>query len=180
MSHQTDGSAAVRLAFTKWDGRPHWYFDIDELGRDQYGRWFHVPPGRLLRRATELTIASAGFAVLVPDDGWWLAAFNQGDNDVDVYVDLATEAIDDGDTIRVVDLDLDVIRLRTGVTYIDDEDEFSEHQVAFGYPPDVVHTVRTTADRLLSLVDQRVEPFGEEAEGWVARAISAWTGSSPP
>ena len=168
----------MRLAFTKWDGRAHWYFDIDELGDDEHGRWFHVPPGRILRRGTERSVESVGFAVLVPDNSWWLAAFNQPPEAVEVYVDLATEAIHDGDTIRVVDLDLDVVRLRTGVTYIDDEDEFTEHQGAFGYPPDVIQAVRATADRLLSLVDERIEPFGEVAESWVARAIDAW--ATPP
>ena len=103
----------MRLAFTKWDGRAHWYFDIDELGDDEHGRWFHVPPGRILRRGTE-TIHRVG---------------------------------------------------RVG-------------QGAFGYPPDVIQTVRATADRLLSLVDERIEPFGEVAESWVARAIDAW--ATPP
>ena len=170
----------MRLAFTKWDGRAHWYFDIDELGADEHGRWFHVPPGRILRRGTERSIESVGFAVLVPDKSWWLAAFNQPGEKVEVYVDLATEAIYDGDTVRVIDLDLDVVRLPTGVTYIDDEDEFIDHQVAFGYPPDVIQTVRTTADRLLSLVEERTEPFGEVAERWLGHAIRAWSASSPP
>ncbi|WP_180935649.1 DUF402 domain-containing protein [Nocardioides ungokensis] len=36
--------------------------------------------------------------------------------------------------LRAVDLDLDVVRGRTGRVWIDDEDEFAEHRVRFGYP----------------------------------------------
>ena len=42
------------------------------------------------------------------------------------------------DVLRAVDLDLDVVRGPTGRVWVDDEDEFAEHQVAFDYPDDVV------------------------------------------
>ena len=44
----------------------------------------------------------------------------------------------------MVDLDLDVIRMRDGRIILDDEDEFEEHQVRYAYPPD---SSRTPAPR---------------------------------
>ena len=44
----------------------------------------------------------------------------------------------DGGLVTAVDLDLDVIRRFDGTWYVDDEDEFAEHQVSYGYPPELV------------------------------------------
>ena len=41
-------------------------------------------------------------------------------------------------TVTAVDLDLDVVRGWTGRVWVDDEDEFADHRVRFGYPADVV------------------------------------------
>ena len=47
------------------------------------------------------------------------------------------------DVFTMIDLDLDVVRKRpTARIYVDDEDEFAEHQVKYGYPPDVIDRPR--------------------------------------
>ena len=56
----------------------------------------------------------------------------------ELYVDITTPPVWDGDLVTAVDLDLDVIRRFDGSWYVDDEDEFAEHQVAYGYPPELV------------------------------------------
>ena len=68
--------------------------------------------------------------------------------------------------LRAVDLDLDVIRLPDplppvesapwdvppagpGEVFVDDEDEFAEHQVLYGYPADVVAAAQASCDALV-------------------------------
>jgi protein associated with RNAse G/E len=41
---------------------------------------------------------------------------------------------------------------------VDDEDEFAEHQVKYGYPADVIATAQETCDRLVGAVATE-EPF---------------------
>jgi protein associated with RNAse G/E len=76
----------------------------------------------------------------------------------------------------VVDLDLDVVRLVDGTASIVDQDEFAEHRVRYGYPPDVIaETVRVT-DEVLAAVQAGQAPFaGGAAEAWIERARSGPT-----
>ena len=59
---------------------------------------------------------------------------------------------------RLDDANLDVIKKRDGTIFIDDEDEFAEHQVKYGYPADVIETARATCDWLVTAVADE-EPF---------------------
>ncbi|MGW3644493.1 DUF402 domain-containing protein, partial [Streptomyces sp. NPDC005143] len=47
----------------------------------------------------------------------------------------------DGIVVRMVDLDLDVVRPRGGEAHVEDEDEFAEHRVRYGYPDRAVAVV---------------------------------------
>ena len=67
----------------------------------------------------------------------------------------------------MVDLDLDVIRLRDGTVLLDDEDEFAEHRVLYGYPEDVVERALATSRDLLESVRERRPPFGPIPEKWL-------------
>ena len=60
----------------------------------------------------------------------------------------------------MVDLDLDVVVTREGHLYVDDEDEFAEHQVALGYPPEVIDLARRACHRGLSArIEVGAEPW---------------------
>ncbi len=60
-------SARWRLEFTKWDGAPHWHYELDALGRDEHGDWFGAPAGTELRRGLEPPIAwDCDFLLLWP------------------------------------------------------------------------------------------------------------------
>jgi len=68
----------------------------------------------------------------------------------------------------MVDLDLDVVRRRSdGEAYIEDEDEFAEHQIRYRYPADVISHAEHTAQWLLAAVTARTEPFGSASEAWL-------------
>ncbi|GDY52426.1 hypothetical protein SVIO_030490 [Streptomyces violaceusniger] len=108
--------------------------------------------------------------VLIPRDAWWTAAFNAPPRETEIYCDIATPAEwRSSHEVSMVDLDLDVLRKRTdGSTLMDDEDEFAEHQVRYGYPADVIAEAEAAGRWLMDAVDGRAEPFGDASRAWLA------------
>ena len=163
---------AVSVRFSKWDGRAHWAFNMERLGVDEHGVWLWAPAGTELRRGSEVPIqANHGFVKVIADGKWWTGIWNDGSRtdgrSIWTYVDVITPAVWDGDTVRMVDLDLDVVRRSDGSVEVDDEDEFEEHKVAFDYPQHVVDRARTEAAQLVLAVEQGTEPFGTVGERWL-------------
>lgn len=77
-----------------------------------------------------------------------------------MYCDITTPARWEGDTVHIIDLDLDAVRRReTGLVELRDEDEFEEHRKAFGYPDDVVANAHAAARQLLASLGDGTEPF---------------------
>ena len=58
-----------------------------------------------------------------------------------------------------------------------DEDEFAEHQVQLGYPQELIDGAREAGDRLLAMVRDAVEPFGNVGVDWLAKAVALSSGS---
>jgi hypothetical protein len=155
-----------RLEFTKWDGQPHWNYDLAPLGVDHHGRWFGAPQGTQLRRGLEPPISwECDFLVLVPKAGEYVVTFN-ATGKYPVYVDVTGPVVIDDTVIRSVDLDVDVVRTAAGATLTLDEDEFEEHQRRYGYPAEIVERVKQTARALVRQVSQHVEPFGSAPAEW--------------
>jgi uncharacterized protein len=89
------------------------------------------------------------------------------------YVNIATPATWHDGSLRFVDLDLDVIwRSSTGEIILDDEDEFADHQVRFGYPPDLVERAIRSGAEVRDLIARRVYPFDGSLHGWRPDAAS--------
>ena len=168
-------SEVVQVRFSKWDGTPHWAFDMERLGEDDHGLWLWAPAGTDLRRGTEApTSAKHGFVKLVTPGQWWTALWNEGSpfdgRSIHTYVDVITPAVWDGDTVRMVDLDLDVVRRSDGTVEVDDEDEFHEHRTAMAYPDHIADKARTETARLAIAVERGAEPFGSVGDRWLAAA----------
>ncbi|MGW0806890.1 DUF402 domain-containing protein [Nonomuraea sp. NPDC002799] len=70
--------------------------------------------------------------------------------------------------VTMLDLDLDVIRMRDGRLILDDEDEFAEHQVTLGYPPALITQAQNTAQWLLDAVGNKKGPFGGAHLKWLS------------
>lgn len=66
----------------------------------------------------------------------------------------------------MVDLDLDVVRTAAGEVYVDDEDEFLDHQKLYGYPPWMIDKARTTTAELAIAVERNDEPFNQTCRTW--------------
>ena len=160
----------VRLVFTKYDGSLHWHQTVRYLGEDEHGVWLGAPAGSTAQRGSEPPVTFEAPSVqLVPVGQWWTAVFNDPPRWAEVYCDIATPArwISPAE-VTMVDLDLDVVRLRPdGRVHIEDEDEFAEHQVRYGYPGDLISQAEQTAAALVAAVSARVEPFGTVSEAWL-------------
>ena len=137
----------VRIEMTKWGDRPHWHIPralarqrrARRLGRHprrhpdgpaRAGRRVEEQPGRAgpagRRRRLRARVGRH-----VPRAG--VPAGPVGVRRHDHPAGLGRRTV-----LRAVDLDLDVVRGTDGPLVVDDEDEFAEHQVALGYPPEVV------------------------------------------
>lgn len=169
---------SVHVRTRKWPDEPHWEFEGVLLGADAHGRWVGVPAGTLLSRPGRSMPAAAPHVVLVPDDAWWVATLYGDDpaRPFDLYVDVTTPAIWSEDEVRAVDLDLDVVRDTRGTVWVDDEDEFAEHQVSLGYPAGVVAAARASADALLAAVRSAAPPFDGSHREWIERLVSVAPG----
>ena len=163
----------VRVEMEKWGGRPHWQFEAIWLGRDEQGDWLGIPAGTAMSRPGMDLVSQNDQVGLVPsadlpdEHRWWIATFHAEPTPrVLVYVDMATPPHWDGSTVRTVDLDLDVIRMRNGQVVVDDEDEFAEHQVTLGYPPEVVALAEASRDRVHAAVLAEHPPYDGSHERW--------------
>jgi hypothetical protein len=166
----------VHVRYTKWDGSLHWHFDMARLGEDEHGIWLGAPAGTPLRRGDSVTKISPAFAALMPS-GLWTAVFNDVTPDspfgYDLYIDVCTPPVWDGDTVTAIDLDLDVVRTLDGEVRLEDEDEFVEHAAAMDYPQHIVAAARAAAAAMFTAVEAGDEPFDEVGRAWLARAMAS-------
>lgn len=157
------------MVFGKWGGGKHWEYDAVRLGEDHHGTWVGAPTGTVLSRPGAEFTTDYDHIALVPAAGFIASFYGDAPTaPASIYVDICTLPVWDGPVLRAIDLDLDVIRDRADRVWVDDEDEFTEHQVKFGYPETVVAQARQTCDDVLHRVQTRAAPFdGATARGWL-------------
>ena len=174
MTEQVEFAAAVDVSMTKWGHRPHWTYSARYLGTDDHGEWLGVPAGTAMSRPGATYTAPVDQVCLVPTPhdpatGGWFATFHRWSAagsgpgprtvPIEVYVDISTPPRWDGTTVRAVDLDLDVVRGRSGRVWIDDEDEFAEHRVTLAYPDAVVALALASCRAVQAAATARRAPF---------------------
>ena len=167
----------VRVIFTKWGGGRHWEFDNVVLGRDERGTWLGGPAGRVMTRPGTTVTLRHDSVLLVPDGQPYAATLNRAGDVVPgcaVYVDVTTPAQwGEGagvGVVRLVDLDLDVVRRWDGSVLVEDEDEFAEHQVALG-------TRQRSSPWPSAPATRSVARWRRESRRTTAAARCGWTGS---
>jgi protein associated with RNAse G/E len=156
----------------KWGDVAHWRFPVERLGTDEFGTWLGAVPPTPYTGPRGAGAWTHNFVMCIPSDAWWVATFNAYTTDLGarIYVDMTTVPVWLSDThVQAIDLDLDVIRTWSDEVIIDDEDEFAEHQVKYGYPPDIVDAARASCDEIFERVSLRDEPFGEVGTSWLKR-----------
>jgi hypothetical protein len=159
------GPTAIQVDWRKWMDTPYRTTPMQLVTEDEHGTWLRAP------RGAAATYASSGpaplpvnFISLIPDGAqWWIATWMSGNEqiDIDLYVDIVHPPTwsPDGRSVRVIDLDLDVIVRRDATVFLDDEDEFEEHSISLGYPTDVITKARETARRTLAAIEAHEPPF---------------------
>ena len=80
------------------------------------------------------------------------------------YCNVSLPAEFDGETLRWVDLDIDIQCYPDGSLEVLDEDEFEQHRVELGYPDEVVEGALAARDEALRLAQERVFPFDYETQ----------------
>ena len=162
----------VTVQYYKYPRTLHWRHDMIRLGEDSHGVWLGGRPGSVAQRGEEPAITiRQSFVKLIPSSAWWTAIFNDPiEPRVAVYVDITTlPTWVAPDRVEMVDLDLDVIRQRDGVVYVDDEDEFEEHRVSLGYPPRLIDSARAVTARMVMDLENARPPFDGTSESWMER-----------
>ncbi|MFF5213442.1 DUF402 domain-containing protein [Streptosporangium sp. NPDC000396] len=159
---------SVNVVYRKYDGSLHWHHRALLLGEDEHGVWTGCVAGTSGSKGNEPPVTwPYAFVMLFPRDAWWTAVFNAAPDRTEIYCDISTVPRWSGDEVSMVDLDLDVIRMRDGRIFLDDEDEFEEHQVRYAYPPDVIESARASAAHLMKAVTAGTAPFGP-APRWLS------------
>ena len=163
----------VNVVFRKYDGSLHWNYLATRLGEDEHGVWLGAPLGTELRRGEAvMELAEMAHVVLLPRAGWWTAAFNAPPKRTEIYCDISTvPEWTSAEEVTMIDLDLDVLRRRTGRVELVDEDEFAEHQVEYGYPPEVVVAARRSCDAVVGAIARAQEPWATIGPSWCAKAV---------
>jgi protein associated with RNAse G/E len=163
--------ADVRVVFRKYDGSLHWHHRMRRLGQDGHGIWLGAPAGMVMRKGEHGPPVVMKFpgVMLFPQDAWWTAAFNGAPHVTEIYADITTIPIWAGpDEVTMVDLDLDVVRRRVDRSVaIIDQDEFSEHQIRYGYPPEVIAEAEKAAAWLHGAMSDGTEPFAGAYRAWL-------------
>jgi hypothetical protein len=169
----------VTVQYLKYPDRPHWRLDLIQLGEDEYGTWLGGPVPTVAQRGSEPPISfPTPFVQLIPRDAWWALIVNDPWYHIGVYVDIASPAVwVRPDLVTMLDLDLDIVRRQNGTVEVVDEDEFLDHQVRYGYPPDLVAKALESVALLRPEVEAGREPFGELGWQWMAKlkALAAGT-----
>jgi len=178
MGHEAAGAVndVVHIDFRKYPDEPHWQYEMRRLTADEFGMWLWAPAGTITRRGNEPATTSASlFVTLIGDDAWYSAIWNAAGK-YEVYVDINTPARWNGDSVRMVDLDLDVVRYREdGRVAVLDEDEFADHQRSLGYPAQYVDGARSAAAGVFVALSSGSEPFGDVGRARIDQALAIAT-----
>lgn len=163
----------TRLVFRwrKWDGAPHWEHDCVYLGADGFGDWFGQRPGWRSVRPGAAFDSDCDRVTLMPVSGDFALTVHRGHPRMRFYIDLAWDVRWEHGLPRGIDMDLDVVRsLDHSGAWIDDEDEWNENRVRYGYPPDVQRRLRALTDDIVRRVDAGIPPFDDATgDAWLDR-----------
>jgi uncharacterized protein len=151
----------VLIVYRKYDGSLHWHMTMKWLGADEHGVWTGATANNTWRKGDgPLVTIEHPQVMLFPRDSWWTASFNANPTRTEIYCDVTTPVSwPTPHEVTMVDLDLDVCRRLDGEVVVLDEDEFADHQVRYGYPPEVIAESHRAAAWLRVALADGTEPF---------------------
>ena len=161
-------SRIIRVEKAKYDGTIQAAWDSELL--DHAGSLLRsvVPGGKpvyVLDRSRWIKSGQTTCAVeLYFEDRWYNVWHVRDDTQELWYCNVAMPASFDGQTLRWVDLDIDIRCYRGGAPEVLDEDEFEQHRIELSYPDDVVERALAARDEALRLAQDRAFPFDYETQ----------------
>ena len=150
------------VASTKYDGSLHYEYEAKLIGREDSMLRLLVEAGSPYRGHNGGGRARERYTALFWTDRDYNVYHNHrpvGRRRIASYANVALPAEIDGDTVRWVDLDLDVILTADGEVVLDDADEFEQHRREFAYPDALVERATAARDELLRAARTGVFPF---------------------
>lgn len=164
------------LQFFKYPDTPHWRHEAVWLGEDDHGVWLGASKGSVVQRGLEPARRIRQHQVhLVPRDDWWVLTYAPGHRRAAHWIDISTPAEFEEHRVTAVDLDLDIVGMADGAVFVEDEDEFAEHQELLGYPLRLIRNAERAAAEMVIALSGRREPFGATADRWM-RCIESLAG----
>src|SRR6478735_3424096 len=160
-----DPGTAIRCETSKWGDRPHWQFEGFFLGSDEHGDWIGVPQGTHHHRPGFEFHSEVDAVTLVPTDGWYAATFHRPGIWCHLYIDVVQMSDPLPAALHAAAVEAG---RAAGEIFVDDEDEFAEHQVLYGYPADVVTTAQASCDALVPAVHAGLPPYDGTHQRWLA------------
>jgi hypothetical protein len=141
----------VRGQYTKWGGKRHHGADLVYLGADEHGDWLGDWVGNPWSGGPKSFVSVTDNVLFVPRGRGMTAMFYSAhpEQAFELYVDITSVPQWQEDLVTAVDLDLDVIRRFDGTWFVDDEDEFAEHQVSYAYPLPLVAAAEAECARVV-------------------------------
>lgn len=103
---------------------------------------------------------------LVVENAWYLPTF-WFSSETDLTIDICTPLSFEDGTWSFVDMELDLFRRADGHAGVVDQDDWGLLVGSGLVSHDEVRGVEETAESLLTLVEHRVEPFGQMALTWL-------------
>lgn len=150
----------IRVIGQKYDGSPRDEWPAQLVHQRGTQLRVHVPAGTdEIVRGYHRHVMEIAFTGFFWTDRWhnvWQLDRTDG---VLFYANVAMPCQFDGDVLRWVDLDIDVVCHSDGSIVVKDEQEFQEHTSLFAYPEDVVESALAARDELLCLARAGEFPF---------------------
>ncbi|MCB4207650.1 DUF402 domain-containing protein [Arthrobacter sp. UM1] len=171
----------------KYNGLAHYTVPGRYAGADEHGHWVRQPAGAFVARPGLGFFAGRPALCLVPHGSPWIATFHPRDSadgpDWHTYVDVSAMlrahefsaptaqpgVRSRGFEVESFDMDLDVVASHTRGVFVDDEDEFLEHQRQFGYPASLVEAMEASAEAVSSAMLGNTPPFDNPSA-----TVSSW------
>ncbi|WP_427017242.1 DUF402 domain-containing protein [Pseudarthrobacter sp. P1] len=160
----------------KYDGKAHWVVPGRYLGTDEHGIWIFQGTNEFISRPGAALYTESDAVLLIPHSGEYVVTFYDDAHPtgcrmyIDLAHDLAWNQIRPGIfEFHMIDMDLDVISTRDRGTFIDDEDEFADHQVRMDYPSALVADIEAECRRIFTAVKSAAAPFDGTDIAWFAK-----------
>jgi protein associated with RNAse G/E len=159
----------MRVHSTKYDGSLHYEYRITPVSASSTERRVYVPPGTTFTSYRGQWPSKHHMLMLYWSDRpynlhlSWFADWRPRL----YYINVATPATWDADTIRFVDLDLDVVWFRErGELKLEDEHEFEANRERWAYPDVLVERSWAAVEEVRAAIGARAWPFDGSLEAW--------------